>query len=240
MGIIALLLAIMTPVLRYTIGYARGFRCKMALRNTAFDFRIFADNRFFGNRGDDTQLPGQRFRLETFLDAEYGIDEFWAYGQDSVASFEDTVAYEMMQCPEVHTASSITLHKGASCSGGGVQPASAVSYGFNRNLHQTEIVDSRGRPRVVPAFLRGDALLQTPGIPLGMDVDAEAAAARGVSPFFTAPDLSLGKSQKGGKYWFPALRHNGQANVSFIDGHVASTADPMGPAEWRWDYEPAQ
>lgn len=284
-GIIAILLAIMGPVLRSTMGYARGFRCKMALRNIAFDFRIFADDRFYATRGDDTSLPGQQFRLETFLNAEYGIDEFWAYGGSSDSSgdssgggnsvggvgngivggivgggngaagasgasggrggegarriaLSDTPAFEMLQCPEVH--SEVTLHAGASCSSGGVLPGAALSYGFNRNLHETQIIDSRGRPRVVSVQLSGGALLSQTGVPLGLDVDAPAAAARGVSPFYTAPDLSAPKSEKGGKRWFPALRHNGQANVSFIDGHVATTADPIGPSDWRWDYQPAQ
>lgn len=240
MGIIAILLAIMAPVLRYTIGYARGFRCQMALRNVAFDFQIFANDDFYGDRGDDAALPGEQFRLETFLEAELEIDEFWGYGEDRVAELQDTVAYEMMQCPEIHT--TVTLHKGASCTNGGVRPISGVSYGFNLNLHRQESVDSRGRPRMLPVFLRGATLLsQDEGIPFALDVDAKAAADRGVTPFFTAPDLTLPESRNGGQFWFPAMRHNGQANVSFVDGHVTATNDPIGETpEFRWDFKPGQ
>jgi len=240
MGIIAILLAIMTPVLRYTIGYARGFRCQMALRNVAFDFQIFANDDFYGNRGDDAALPGDQFRMETFLEAEYEIDEFWGYGDAQTVPLETSVAFEMLQCPEVHGA--VTLHAGASCTNGGVRPVAGASYGFNLNLHRHETVDRRGRPRLLPMFLRGPSLLaQDEGIPLALDVDARVAAERGVTPFFTAPDLSLPASRNGGRFWFPSMRHNGQANVSFIDGHVTATSDPIGEApEFRWDFKPGQ
>jgi len=235
-SIIAILMAILAPALQATLGLARGFQCKMSLRTIAFDFRVFADDDLYADRGQDSLRQSKRFRLETFLNAEYGTGEFWSHGDEDVVPLEETRAYEVFQDPEVDD--SVQLHRGHSASEGGVKPWSAVSYGFNRNLHRRTTIHARGRSSVPNSLTGGKTFLDEPGVPLVLDVDGRAAQKRGLTPLYTAPDPYRLAADDPGEFWFPALRHNRQANIAFLDGHVINTPAPLEAPAVRWDYQP--
>ena len=100
-SIVAVLLAILLPALGYAVRAARGFRCQISLRSVAFDFTVFADDQLHGDRGDDPAAVGpRRFRLETFQESEYGIDEFWRYNGNT-HQIPDTEKNDPMRCPAV-------------------------------------------------------------------------------------------------------------------------------------------
>jgi len=204
------------------------------MRNVAFDFRIYADGRFHGDRGDDSKL-GDRFRLETFQEAQYGIDEFWAFSNPNTASLMDSPANDRMQCPSV--SGEVTLRSNAPCSGGAVGPAENVSYGFNVRLHKAEVPGRRGRLRLRSVLLSSNILSES-NVPLAIDIDGKAASAKRVSPVFTGPSLGTRGPLRGDRYWFPGSRHGGSANVSFIDGHVESLDDPLDIGGQGWGYQP--
>lgn len=228
-AIIAMLLAIALPMLGRTMGTARGFRCQVAQRSVAFDFAVFASDNMGPDRGDDAWLKN-RFRLETFQDSQYGIDEFWRWGASPTHTLPDNAANDPMRCSEVR--GPITVTRGIPCTSGGVTPAENISFGFNLRLHRQPISDG-GTYRFDPVLL-GGAVLESGATPLFLDIDGRVAVARGIDPIFTAPSLDdtaiLGDNQ----FWFPARRHNGASNVAFIDGHVDSSRDPLAEAGWVW------
>jgi len=234
MGVIATLIGILAPTLSGAMARARGFQCQMSQRSVAFDFQIFADAQLHGDRGDD----GNRstFRLETFQESQYGVDEFWRWG-DEVGSIElpDAKGNDPMRCPSVRTP--LSLRNNLACSNGAVGPSESVSYGFNGRLNRAEVIDSRGRPRTRSVDLRSN-ILSYADVPLLMDIDGARAQALGVNPIYVAPSLDSLGPYANDRVWFPDMRHNGQVNVAFIDGHVESSSDPENETAWRWDYQP--
>jgi len=232
-SIMAMLIGILSPAIKGAIESSRSFRCQMSMRNVAFDFQIYADDRFHGDRGDDSSL-GSRFRLETFQEAQYGIDEFWGFGDSTSASLMDAPANDRMQCPSVH--GEVTLRSNAPCSGGAVGPAENVSYGFNVRLHKAEVPGRRGRLRLQSVLLNSNILNES-DVPLAIDIDGEHAAENRVSPVFTGPSLGTTGPLGGDRYWFPGSRHGGSANVSFMDGHVESLDDPLDISGQGWGYQ---
>ena len=234
MGVIALLIGILLPMLAGSIDRARAFKCQMSQRTVAFDFQLYADDQLHSDRGDENH--SRTFTIETFQESQYGVDEFWRWGDDASAhQTPDDSGNDPMRCPSVK--GPITLRNNAACSSGAVSPPQNISYGFNARLNRAEITDQHGRPRAVLARL-SPAILQESSVPLLLDVDGSRAFELGVMPIYTAPSLDSTGPYAYNRVWFPSTRHNGQANVAFIDGHVDSSSAPASEPDWRWEYQP--
>ncbi|MCA9304153.1 MAG: prepilin-type N-terminal cleavage/methylation domain-containing protein [Phycisphaerales bacterium] len=233
-AVVATLFGILLPMLSGSIERARMFKCQMSQRTVAFDFQIFADDQLHGDRGEDSGRS--TFRIETFQESQYGVDEFWRWGGDQQThETPDSNGNDPMRCPSVRDP--VTLRNNVACSSGAVGPPQNISFGFNSRLDRAEIVDSHGRPRAVKARLH-PSVVQESNVPLLIDVDGQRAFMIGANPIYTAPSLDSFGPYAGDRVWFPGLRHNGQANAAFMDGHVASSSTPDEEAGWRWDYQP--
>lgn len=232
-GIIAALLGVLLPAISHAIGTARGFRCQMSMRTVAFDFQLFADDELHGDRGDDS---GRRdFRLETFQEAQYGVDEFWPWGEDvPVHEMPDGSGNNPMRCPSV--AEPLTLRRNLACSSGAVGPPQSISYAFNLRLDRAVVRDDRGRLRAVSVRLRPE-IVQENDVPLLIDADGQRAFELGSRGLYTAPSLDQPGPFANNRFWFPGLRHGGKANAAFLDGHVDSSSRPEEETGWRWDYQ---
>lgn len=241
-AIVTVLLALLFPAIRGTVSAARGFRCQSSQRTIAFDFSVFADDQLHGPRGtDETTLNHGQFRVETFQDAQYGVDEFWAYGSVPAHRVPDTQGRDPMRCAEVR--GPIDLQKFAPCTSGGVGPPENVSFGFNIRLHWSELRAAARRPYNVfltARILDGYGVVSPSALPLLTDVDGAVASARGMTPLFTGPGLDATTLLSGDRFWFPALRHNGGLNIAFVDGHVKATRSPIGDPGCNWGFEPPQ
>ncbi len=231
-SIIALLIGILSPAIHGAMVRARSFKCQMAQRSVAFDFQIYADPQLHGNRGDDGD--GGMFYIETFQESQYGVDEFWRWGDSGAVELPDVQGNNPMRCPEIREP--ITLRNNLACSNGAVGPAPSVSFAFNARLHRAEVTDSRGRPRVVAVSLRSDILSHS-NVPLLMDVDGREAQQRGVNPLYIAPSLDSQGPYADDRVWMPGLRHGGKANIAFIDGHVESSSAPQAESSYDWAYQ---
>ena len=241
-AIIATLLALLLPAARGTVASARSFKCQLGLRSSAFDFTTFADDILHPNRGDDEDLPGRRsFRLETFIEYQYSVDEFWAWGTDTQHNFPDSNGNDPLRCAEVR--GTVTGDAGTPCSMGAIQPPQNVSYGFNVRLRFSERQQQAGRnPQVVltSKILEGQGVISAGLIPLSWDVDGRRAAQIGANPLFSGPSLNSLTLFTNNRYWYPALRHNKGLNVSFVDGHVESTRAPLDQPNWAWGFDPGR
>jgi prepilin-type processing-associated H-X9-DG protein/prepilin-type N-terminal cleavage/methylation domain-containing protein len=242
-AIIGVLLTLIFPAVRGTLGAARGFRCQSSQRTIAFDFSIFADDDIRGSRGEDDQvMPPGLFRIETFQNSQYGINEFWEFGQVPWYRVPDTKGRDPMRCSEVR--GPLDLYRYLSCASGGVRPPQNVSFGFNARLHFSDARAAAGLPFGVALsskILEGYGLVSTANIPLLMDVDGQQAAAAGRSPFFTAPTANAQSNLFGNNsLWWPGDRHNGAMNIAFVDGHVSATKRPVDEPGIAWDFEPPQ
>jgi prepilin-type processing-associated H-X9-DG protein len=206
----------------------------MGLRTTAFDFQVFSDPALGADRGADAGKP--TFDLETFQESQYGVDEFWRWGQ-SVTSIDmpDASGNDPLRCPSVRGV--LTLTTNAACSDGAVGPPEHVSYGFNMRLRRAEVIDSRGRPKAV-AVRVNHRVLEHGQVPLAMDVSGEAAAEKGVGALYTAPPLDSLGPYAADQYWHPGVRHAGKMNIAAIDGHVEAGAGPESTPGLRWEYQP--
>jgi prepilin-type processing-associated H-X9-DG protein/prepilin-type N-terminal cleavage/methylation domain-containing protein len=234
-AIIAILIGIISPAIHGAIVRARSFKCQMAQRSVAFDFQIFADPQLHGDRGDDGDRGS--FSIETFQESQYGVDEFWRWGDAGAINLPDAQSNDPMRCPDVREP--LTLRNNLACSNGAVGPAPSVSFGFNSRLHRAEITDSRGRPRAVQVSLRSDILTRS-DVPLLMDVDGVRAKELAVNPVYIAPSLDSQGPYQDNRVWFPGQRHGGKANIAFIDGHVESSADPENETGFDWAYQPTR
>lgn len=241
-AIIAMLVAILLPAIGRMVGSARQFRCQMSLRSIAFDFTVFADEQLHGDRGMDEAphdegglgLGNSRFRLETFQESQYRIDEFWNWNETNSHELPDLDGNDPMRCAEVR--GRVVLHNNLPCGGGAVGPRRNVSYGFNKRL-DTGGVELPGGFMVPRPVILSSSIMHHPNVPLAWDVDGTVADANGVEPVFSTPTLDS-KLFTNDRYWFPARRHNGALNVAFIGGHVLSTTDPLNEDGWRWSYAP--
>lgn len=233
-SVIAMVMGLLLPALSHSISAARQFRCQVSLRSVGFDFGVFADDTMHGDRGTDERLA-PRFKLETFQESEYGIDEFWRWGDTDSTKLPDESNNDPMRCSEVD--GFVTLRRGSPCRSGGVGPEENVSYTFNGRLDRAPARGSNGT-RWMQTTLT-DGVVSEPMVPLAWDVDGATAAARRVSPVFSAP---VADSTKGpfasGSLWFPAMRHNGSLNVLFTDQHVEASKDPLGEKSWKWSFLP--
>lgn len=225
--IVAMLVSLLLPAVGRTMSAARSFRCQMSQRSVAFDFQVFADKQLHGDRGDDRDLESQnQFRLENFQDSQYGLDEFWAWGDRQTMTLPDSSGRDPMRCPEVKGV--ITLLRATPCTAGAINPPTLVSFGFNLRLH---------RPNG-PQVRLTSTIVEQHKLPLLWDVDGRVATDRGVLPVFSAPALVSPGLPAGDLYWFPAMRHAGSANFAFVDGSVASSSRPLSEPGWQWTYAP--
>lgn len=233
-GLIAVLLAILLPALHGTVKSGRQVQCQVALRTIAHDFLVFADDQLYVDRGADR---GRRaFRLETFQESQYQIDEFWSWGEGvDRHELPDGYRNDPMRCPEVR--GRIQLHRGVPCSQGAVGPRAHVSFGFNLRLHRAERRLPTGPIRLVPVWLT-ESIRDEGMVPLGWDVDGALADRKGREPVFSGPSLGSRGPFGGDSYWFPSARHLGATNVAFVGGHVLASRNLLGEAGWRWDYQP--
>lgn len=232
-GVVGLLMSILLSTVGGVLGAARSVRCQTTQRDVVLAFQQFASEELNEGRGDDRRL-GRRFRLATFQDAQYDVDEFWAWGSAEEHTLADPTEGDHMRCAEV--GGSITLRRNIECMDGAITPSQNMSYGFNRRLHREEYTDSRGRVRTRQAYLT-EQVLQARNVPLLWDVNAEVAAAKFIYPGFSAPSLDSHGAYAHERFWHPAARHNGGTNVAFIDGHVEHEKDLLSQSSWNWSYQ---
>src|SRR5690606_16203539 len=133
---------------------------------------------------DDVEMPGL-FRLETFQESQYGIDEFWCWDNPLRAVRSASDPGDPMRCPDVKE--DLVLRRNVPCSGGGVGPATAVSFGFNIRFHISPPRAFWGAP--LQMALTNSSFQHPSQTPLFWDVDGGAALAKGVSPVFSGPAL---------------------------------------------------
>jgi len=237
-AIVAILASLLLPAASGTLGAARSFRCQASLRSVAFDFSVFADETLHGDRGNDSTLSGGKFRLATFQDSQYGVDEFWRWNQAEEVTLSAGQPGDPLRCAEVK--GDVTLRSATPCTEGAVSPPENVSFTFNMRLHQPEVRGPGGQPMLaLPVALTSSILDNTNGnVPLAWDVDGAAAAAAETSPVFGAPSLGSAGPMGGNRFWFPSRRHAGKLNAAFLDGHVGSSAKPLDESSWDWAYQP--
>lgn len=235
-AVIAVLLGLLIPALGGTMRAARSFKCQNSLRTAAFDFSIFADEGLHGSRGnDEIELTGGAFRIETFQESQYGVDEFWRWGSAVTANLPDATGNDPLRCASVKQR--LSLVKNTPCSQGAITPAAGISFGFNERLHLKEIVTPKGTSVAKQVTLKTQ-LLESEQVPLLWDVDGSLADGKGATPVFSAPSLASTGYFADDARWYPSLRHDGKMNVAFIGGHVMSTPKPLEEPTWQWGFEP--
>jgi prepilin-type N-terminal cleavage/methylation domain-containing protein/prepilin-type processing-associated H-X9-DG protein len=235
-SIIATLLALLLPSIGKTIKSARSIRCQVSQKSVAFDFAVFADATMHGDRGNDpAELGANLFRLATFIESQYGLDEFWTWS-GTTHSLPDLAGNDPMRCPEVR--GRVTLTQGTPCTLGAVAPPDNVSYGFNMRLHMAQTTGPGGQVQATQVKLTS-RLLEENMVPFAWDIDGAGARQQQVEPLFSAPTLD---SQIYGndRHWWPGFRHQGQANFVFLDGSVRSSTRPLDEDGWRWSYQPVR
>jgi prepilin-type processing-associated H-X9-DG protein len=230
LAIVSILLALVGSAIAAARRAARDFLCKNNLKTITFKFTLFADDQAYASRGDDEGNRG--FRIETFQESVYAIDEFW----DLPGRTESPLApsEQPLICPS--GPQKLVRRRDLPCSDYAVAPAANVSIAFNMRLDRVS-AKIGGRWVLAPVRLHSQ-ILDHPLVPLVMDVDGEAADARGKLSYYTAPSADDPGLYAGNRFWFPARRHDGAVNVGFIDGHIASSPDPAKQAAWNWRYQP--
>lgn len=233
MAVVALLVALLLPSLRAARDQARSVQCASNLRSIAMKFQLFADGTHALGRGHSERLGPGRFYINDFQDALYGIDEFWDAGQRTSATLEAGKSASL--CPA--GARRLVKQQGYPCGRKALQPAEDVSLAFNMRLYrgQLQIGGQTVLAPVALSMVRAD-VLNHPYVPLLLDGDGKAAAARGNDPFYIAPALADRKDPYAGdRYWTPAARHGRRTNVAFVGGHVLASGRPEGE-HWNWEY----
>jgi prepilin-type processing-associated H-X9-DG protein/prepilin-type N-terminal cleavage/methylation domain-containing protein len=246
--IIAVLVALLLPAARGSIGAARGFKCQTSQRSVAFDFGLFADETLHPFRGDDEStdpairgpLALGQFHLATFIESQYSIDEFWPDPTTNTIHLPDVNGRDPMRCAEVK--GDVTLRRGLPCTQGAVTPPQNVSFGFNMRLHLSDRRWQAGDPNPVGLSYQvfSSAEVTPSSIPLLWDVDGAVAGQRSAVPLLSAPALDSPALFAGDHYWYPAQRHNGAVNVAFVDGHVAASRTPLLERTWAWGFDPGR
>jgi prepilin-type N-terminal cleavage/methylation domain-containing protein/prepilin-type processing-associated H-X9-DG protein len=238
-AIVAILASLLLPAASGTLAAARSFRCQASLRSVAFDFTVFADDTLHGDRGADTsELPSNKFRLATFQDSQYGLDEFWRWDQVEEVTIRAGQPGDPLRCAEVR--GDVVLRSATACTDGAVSPPQNVSYTFNMRLHRPEVRGPGGNMILSLPIALNSSILQVGNVPLVWDVDGAAAAQMDAQTAFGAPSMNSDGPLGGDRYWFPGLRHAGKLNAAFLDGSVRSSAKPNEEptATWDWLYQP--
>lgn len=235
LGIIAVLISLLAPVLSRTIGLARSHKCQMSLRAVAFDFTVYADDELHGHRGaDERTYNGRFFRMQTFIDSQYGAAEFWRYGDAHRVTLPDDAGNDPLRCPEVP--GEMRLARGTRCVDGAIETPQNISFGFNMRLHRAEVTLPNGMVGSQQVLLTSE-VLTNPNVPLAWDVDGQEAFDRRQRPVLSAPTLESEAVYANDRYWYPSLRHGGSMNVAFLGGHVVNVADPLAQPTWDWSYQ---
>jgi prepilin-type N-terminal cleavage/methylation domain-containing protein/prepilin-type processing-associated H-X9-DG protein len=237
LAIIGVLISLLGPALARMLSTARSLQCQASLRTVALDFALFATDGMHTSRGDDARLDN-RFRLSTFQESEYEIDEFWSHGDADTVVLDEKSESDPLRCSEVRAAVSVTQNQ-ACTSSGAINPPQNVSYGFNSRLHRAEVEGPGGFQLPRPVFLTS-AILQEPDVPLAWDVDGKKAFSTHVLPQFSAPSLDSQSVYAADRFWFPSFRHGGLMNVAFVGGQVLSTRTPLEEPGWKWAYQPVR
>lgn len=237
LSVIAVLLAILLPALGSGVARARAFRCQMNLRSISFDFALFADPQTRGARSDDDSRFGRnRFSLESFIESEYRVDEFWPKDEPSqVITRGADSEQDLMRCSMVK--GDIQARRATPCRNGAITPTQNVSFGFNSRLFRVESVDARGRTRATEVTLTSD-IVSRGLVPLVWDIDGAGAAATNSVPHFSAPALDSRGPYRGERLWWPGYRHAKEAQFALIDGSVHSTGAPLRESGWQWAFQP--
>lgn len=231
-AIIAVLAALLLTALGKARATSRSVVCMNNLKTIAFDFGQFADDRFHPWRGDSERYGRNRFRIEDFQERLYGVDEFWRGGAANRQGCDP--AETPMMCPA--GPKRLERERALACSEYAVTPTHNVSVGFNMRLHQVSR-EVAGWWRLQRVRL-SDRILEHPSVPLAFDVDGRDGDTQGVLPYYAAPAANDPGMYGSGRYWFPALRHNGRLNAAFVGGHVWSSPAPETATGWRWEYQP--
>jgi hypothetical protein len=232
-GLIAVLLAILTPALRSARGAAKTLVCSSSMKSIAMEFRFFADGTA-GERGDSRQLRGNRFWINDFQDRMYRLGEFWDEGEAATGVLK--ADSELMLCPA--GAERLTKRKGLPCGREAVVPAQDVSVAVNMRLYRA-VFDIKGKKLLASplATQLTQRVLDHPYVPLVMDVDGRHAVSNGVDPFYIAPPLPLSEDPYAtSRYWSPSKRHGGRTVVGFVGGHVHTSRQPQNE-RWDWAYQ---
>lgn len=238
-GIIAVLLAILLPSLRGGLAQSRSFRCQMSLRGIAFDFSVFADPQVHGGRGRDLDRFGpNRFSLETFAEAQYGVADFWpkTEGKSKVVRPADP-SMDPLRCSEV--SGEVTMERGLSLREGAIEPPANVSYTFNSRMMYIESEHPETKRLSLAHITLSFDILTRSMVPLVWDVDGGMAESKEWSPHFSAPDIDFDRDNPytDNAAWSPGLRHTGKGNFALVDGSVHSSATPLDEA-WLWNFQP--
>jgi len=231
-SIIALLMSVLLPAVSAVRSRAKEVRCMVNMRNISFEFRLFADDSAYPDRGDSDNRTDGRFSFEDFVESQYGVDEFWTGGSGEPQQIQAGRAAAM--CPA--GVPELTRVPDRPCTKGAITPIDGVSYGFNARLLR-EAIRFRGRVRLAPALLDSD-VLDHPQVPIVFDIDGRIAAERRKTPYFSAPPGPLKDPYSTGAYWYPSTRHRGRTNVAFTGGHVLTSERPEREPGWDWGYQP--
>lgn len=231
-AIIAVLAAVLAVSIRKVRSAGRAVVCMNNLKTVSQEFFIFADDRNHGYRGDSSRLPGSLFRLEDFQEKLYRIHEFWD-GADRAEMMIDESKQPLM-CPA--GPGELRKQRNLPCSSYAVTPLENVTVGFNMRLEQVS-TQVNGWYRLQRTRL-STRILEQIEVPLAFGVDGAQATRNGVLPYYAAPPAGDPGLYGSGRFWFPALRHDGKLNVAYIGGHVMRTPDPHGAPKWNWKYQP--
>jgi prepilin-type N-terminal cleavage/methylation domain-containing protein/prepilin-type processing-associated H-X9-DG protein len=231
-AIVALLIAVLLPAAYSAREGARSLKCVNNLRSVSFEFRLFADDLASASRGDSDRLGGYRFSVEDFQESLYRVDEFWDLPGKATGTYDPRT--ELMMCPSGPRF--LQRHSMLPCMHQAVYPTANVSAAINMRLNWA-VVSFKGQKALAKTRCGSD-VIDNPYVPLVFDVDGDAAEARGVLPYFSAPPAQSDDPYATGRYWFPSRRHGGRTNVAFIGGHVLTTNDPAAERGWNWEFQP--
>ncbi|MCA9310807.1 MAG: type II secretion system protein, partial [Phycisphaerales bacterium] len=118
LAIIAVVVSLLLPAIRGAMESARSNRCRMNLRVVTSDFMLFADDMLHPGRGHDPDILNSdyRFRLSTFVEREYSMDEFWPEGVDGAfRELPRSGQSEYLQCPSAHPDAPLRLFRAKPC-----------------------------------------------------------------------------------------------------------------------------
>ncbi len=231
-AIIALLLSILMSSLSRVRASARHFVCQNNLRTVAFDFTLFADDPVDSGAGRKEGGGGGRFRLETFQEKVYRINDFWD------APGKQTEWYDPDKQPLMCPSASDQLRRIADrpCRDYAVAPPENVSVAFNARLDRISMkIQDRW---VLMEVQLGARILEHPSVPLAFDADGAEAVRKLVVPYYSTPPSGDEGRYGTGQFWFPSMRHEGKLTAAFVGGYVLSTREPTRESGWDWSYQP--